>query len=262
MLTMLVAPPVPATATAPELGEFTSISGDSTARIEVSVPADAWFESYCGFSPDVTITGTARTPGVVFVRADGTVPSFPILKPPAESKFDLVSPCGPIFTIPAGIYELILLADQGSASVSIHLHGLAGTADLNPVEPLSYETMFPDPIISTHPPALLYEAGGVGHLASNGMLFTSMWTADAVSTGEMGQLCFWTGEPNAPPGLEYGPGCPSLSDAIEVNLIPNRGTIGWAYTTMPAGTYALGGWMAGPFVAQGAGTFSFWLGYS
>lgn len=258
---------VPAPAAVPDLGEFTTVSGDHPGHMQVNIPQNTWFTSYCGGSPDVTIGGTSRVPGIVLRKADGTSPTFPILRPPPESRFDLATACGQapngILRIPAGVYDLYLLTDSGgTATVTLHLHGLAGTATLTPSDPIAYEVHFPKPLVPTEAQAGLFSAGDVGSLRSRGMLFMGMWLGRPATLAQAFDFCLWHGQPSGPKALQYGPTCPTWSDTSEIDIFPNSGSIIWGWKTMPAGIYGAGGYEAGPFVALQAGLFSLWLSYS
>ena len=260
------------------LGATNEITGRSTSSEYVRVDAPAIMQTF----PYNGIHGNGRLVGFLLTNATFTLFAHsdancysPGCQPADQVPFDEVDATGqPVelgsgrggITIPAGDYQLILLADAAEVRVTLPLGGLRGSTITSPMVPVVEDLRSIAPTLAAPPPAqAVYTGGGVGGFQSpQEVLFTSLTVSyTGAAVGTLG-TCVYLG--GGPPGGVYVPGCPGSPDGglSTTEAIGGHGFIGstttaFVDTRRSGSVYGLGGYYEGAFPGPGSGQLAMWL---
>lgn len=216
-----------------ELAGTTQIQGSRTSYVEVKVPRPASLSTKVslgrssGPNPDVSIQGKGPFVGVVLVP--DPLPADPAGAALVAGRFSTCSgpACpsgrGPInyissgpekkggHEIPAGDYRLYLIADEGSASVTLRLDGLGGKTRLTPRTEAPGLAYAPEVRKDINTGGAYYGAGkyfdgGTAGVAAQAMFFSS----EDFRGADYGS-CLYRGPVLPPEQSAFGVQCSALS---------------------------------------------------
>lgn len=167
-------------------------------------------------------------------------------------------------SLPAGDYDLYLLAEGSRVDVTLRLDGLAGTTSLEPAIPVDFDARLLEPRLIA-PGANTMTAGAFGELTSDGVNFVAVIDEEAVHGASARGICRYRMQPE-PEATAYGPTCPSLNgDGQERLSTKASASIGSAggrvvdYQKISAGAHGLGAWFSGAPAATKTAVMVFWL---
>ncbi|MHB8510267.1 MAG: hypothetical protein ACYDGR_16750 [Candidatus Dormibacteria bacterium] len=163
----------------------------------------------------------------------------------------IISPGTTAFDLPAGDYQLYLMADGGLVTATLPLAGLTGSLVVHPREPsrLDVRTIHPTLEEGIPPAGLAYSGGDTGEvLTPTAFVFGLLALhTHSVSAGEIGS-CVIAGD--GPPGKVYAPGCPvSTTPQLTTVYYPTSGDL-YLSTTESVLIYDTSKF--GPRISQGA----------
>jgi len=164
-------------------------------------------------------------------------------------------------TIPAGLYELHLLADGARAAYRIDFGVpiVLGNARRAELKTSSLKSEIGDATSRR-----LFSAGATNEAASNGITFLSLWYRDAAEEVVTAHgLCGYEDPPAASAEPMFGPGCPGggyLRGAVSQAHPPRRNSFGITVSE-PRTLAGLGGWYATNSEVTQAGGVVVWLSY-
>ncbi|MHB8510529.1 MAG: hypothetical protein ACYDGR_18120, partial [Candidatus Dormibacteria bacterium] len=260
-----------------------TLTGDSTGFLNVRIPRATQL-IMSGVRDQMMVSGNGRWPAFALRGRDRSLiawgynlcwtvackPSYPLYS--ARDVGTYTEPLGKDYTVspgttamdlPAGDYQLYLMADGAPVTVSLPLAGLTGSTVLHPRHPtrMDLRTITPTLEQGIPPAGLAYSGGGTGDLLTDwgfafGMIALHPTSA---SNGTVGN-CLIQGDA---PGQVYTPGCPVSTTP---NLITAYQPTGEVYyttalssliSTARAGRrWSQGAWAAGynagshPFLGQ------------
>jgi len=203
------------------LGETNTIRGSKARSIEVSVPTDATVSWTVHANPDLVVDGAGVFPGVV-LAADTPRRYGPLLiagRAPADalcsgadcpdteyvvSTMEVSPTQPPAYIIPRGDYILYLLAYGSPVSVTLTLHGLAGTTEIEPFGPAHLASHLMNPRLAI-PAQAAYWDGRFRDMETPGLVF--VWSAIVSSyvLNDHMEHCFYSEAP--PPPTAHLPTC-------------------------------------------------------
>jgi hypothetical protein len=260
-----------AAAALPTLAGTTVIAGSKPARVRVVVPHAARLPTLS--TPDFgqgawSATGGGRFLGFVLRPAGapvtGDTPTVvggklnhcyaPACQPAAvtEQRIDVFSfaanPAGG-FTIPAGTYDLYLLADGAPVKLTLKLAGLSGTTTLRPSGPVAAKIDSPAPALAIGGQgAAFFTAGSVSPIGAPGGMFFLSALVDGTGPGAdlLGRCIFTNGPP--PQNIYHRP-CLGGDDTGFVQNWGDEisGEVTQPVLTGPVPNLALGGYGDGVF---------------
>lgn len=228
--------PAPAGAAAPPLlAGSTTLTAGRSASMTVTLPRTATvrIERASAHSDNVAVTGAGRVAGLDLRLDDGTT------APPhlfaaltngcytprcahreqivttyaAGFALKTVSDTVAVYTLPAGRYRLLLVADGVAVTVRLRLDGLTGSTSLRPVGPaaVSWQPLVSNVSAGPKPALVAYSApaGDLPVSGRGGVLFTVFDVR--VTAGDFGErgFCYYQGPPGDRP---YVVGCPGAQN--------------------------------------------------
>lgn len=240
ILLVAVCPAVNASAPASravELGATNVISGSRTAAMHVRLPvASSVSLEFLGPNEDIVVGGKGRLAGVVLTRSDVDRPERPTLaairtsfctEPGCEATAFNVGlfgydglQIGGTGELPAGDYDLYLVADGSSARVVLRLDGPAGTVKLRPSLAPRSETYEPERHLYVDGAKNVYSEGRVIEAAGDSLwAFAAYRIRGSAWNGGRYSRCIYQGQPPPSP-VGFAPGCPGGSeiDALVTEL--------------------------------------------
>jgi hypothetical protein len=212
-LLLSAAPAVAHAAATPRLARMTTITGSRSTSTAVVLPhgATVRVDRPTAHSDNVTVTGNGRVAGFDLRSENGSATPphlFGVLTngcytARCTQREHIVStvaagfaskPVGSLtqYTLPAGRYRLILIADGAPVTVRLRLDGLTGSATIRPAATASvkWQPLKPNSTVGT-PPALVAYSAPAGVLPvgdRGGILFTVFDVR--LSAGDFGQRGF------------------------------------------------------------------------
>jgi hypothetical protein len=201
------------------LGAENTITGSASGKTPVRLDQPARLASLYSGADSVQITGDGRFVGFAIV-ADGTDPHRVMVSGGRldtslgeqavitmnHSFTELESTEDGDWIIPAGDYNLYLIADGTPVSVTLSLDGPTGTTRLAPVTPVASHAARPEARLS---PQGTQTGGALSELRGEGLLlqlYATLYSASAFNTL---MTCIYDGE--AALTATHTPGCPDSS---------------------------------------------------
>jgi hypothetical protein len=251
-LALATAPAGAAHAAAPaRLAGTTVVTGSRAASMTVVLPraATVRIATLTAHSDNVAVTGNGRVAGLDLRREDGG-PTAPHLfaaltngcyAPRCAAREHIVTtfadrfPSSPAggdltrYTLPAGRYRLVLIADGVPVTVRLRLDGLGGTSTLRPATAtgVTWDPLEPNLDAGPAPATVAYSAfaGALPVSDRGGVLFTVFDVR--VAAGDVGKrgFCYYPGSAAA---RTYAAGCPgggSDSGETITGPIPQQHTL-------------------------------------
>ncbi|MDQ3646562.1 MAG: hypothetical protein M3345_06455 [Actinomycetota bacterium] len=266
------APSTGAPSTTVTLGRVSTFTASTTSRILFRLPRQV------DFAKDfhASVSGPGRITGFKFKLASGKWFKAPTVeqtllglcmepgcKP--ESRFDV-----PVFGLgferylPAGLYELYVIADGAPVTVSLKIDGLSGSVSGKPT-PVDAEIRTLSPRVFDGPESVVYSSGGFtdlqGDEADYG--FAGIWALGAPHVVTAAGECFYYKGSRVPPApATFAPGCPTGDG--EPYIWPAPGADGGLiltvsnYTCCPRG---IGGWFASAARVHNRGGVALWIDF-
>jgi hypothetical protein len=217
------------------LGADNTFTASTTAGVRVRIPRPATFEPGVS-SRDVVVEGAGRMAGYVLVEDHPDVIER-VTSMTLWARFCSRPGCAegePFFwhagsnvqhdpatgvrTLPAGDYFLYVIADDTEVTVRLRLHGLRGTRNVELTQPADAGIVLPRVRASLDATKSVYSFGeevefsGPGGIAVPLMRFR---TGHAFSNRR--EVCYYSGGPQVPDPLAYGPQCPAADAGVAVN---------------------------------------------
>lgn len=172
-------------------------------------------------------------------------------------------------TLPAGDYDLYLLAGDTPVTVTLRLDELGGAGELEPTRPVTFDTRLLEARVSV-PGTQTMTAGEMGELHSQGVTFLGILDEEVAHVASARGLCRYTGAPE-PEETAYAPTCPStlgngeerqsirVGASVDPSGRPTASRRVVDYQVHPAGDYGLGAWFSGAPTAARVAVLAFWL---
>jgi hypothetical protein len=265
--------------TAPKLAAVTRVVGNRSGAMSVVLPRDVAVPANPFENDVVAYKGRGRLVGLVLVERAAKKPAQLISarwdfcgKPgcvPKEPQALTVVLNRPISddemqTLPAGSYDLYLIADRAPAEVSLELDELDGQARLVPRAAVDMLLGTPEPSIHESANHTVYTASHTFR-SGTGIAWLGRRTAHSVGAGADG-TCMYEGAPDGPGGEEFafGPQCQAFADGWERRLHLSLGqevSKAWALYSLEPGKHYGGFWHTFAGATSDLDSLSFWLDY-
>lgn len=283
----------------PILAAKTTLRGDHTARIRVRIPRQATlqYRSAMSWSPAVTVSGPGRFVGLAIIRVTGNAATrqwFAQTRvtgcgtrncmpgrstPPDIVDGQLIAAATGFpettgktewdhLVFPAGEYDLTLIADAATVSVTLSLDGLTGKTTLSPPTAVGAVSQSVSPsLLPTPLAANELSAGAQSTLTSNfGVVVFAISYRFTVRVGDLSNWCLFSGT-HPPPNGQYLPGCvgddrvvsPPSFIILQQGVNVPSGSYGIAFV-IGKQTWSQGFWAAGASLIQSSKPATFlWL---
>ena len=251
----------------------TTITATRTGSLLVHLERKVDFSE--GFRFDVT--GDGRVYGLMLWKRgghpfdfEGKVPSVAVLVPGlcdakgCKAEKDVVQwgfTSGIGRNLPAGDYELVVVADGAPVTVTLGVESLPGTrrAEVTPM-PAEIRTLQPT-VDEEQDSGRFLSAGSFSRFEDPDIGFLGLWArgSNTVATG-YGSCNYSDADGPAaqlPMGTAFLPGCPTGDGYEDVNQGPNGGTV---FTAIDfGGPSGIGGWFATPDEIPDHGAVALWV---
>lgn len=163
--------------------------------------------------------------------------------------------------LPAGQYQMYVVADGAPVDVTFTVDGLRGRATYRPAS-IDAELKTLNPTVDLSHGAQTYSAGAFTQLPESDWSFFGMWALDRNDVATAYGSCAYADDttiPSPPEHVAFLPGCP-LSDSFEfVNEGPNGGTM--LTVSDHGGPEGTGGWFTAGTSHSRYGSVAFWLDF-
>lgn len=208
------------------LGATNVISGSTTAKIPVRVPAQVRIEKPTAGGRGVSVKGGGKGfVGFALVKKVSAEDHIAFVGGRLENRIGLPpvvmglggpQNANPDLKVPAGNYDLYLITDSPGVEVTLRLNGLAGRKDVRPSDKVTAKIANPEADYSSGivdgAPMNLYSAGSGGRTRGPGLVFDVLWQQRQANVKTLNTFCYYQEKPEAGHPAPYAPGCPSSSD--------------------------------------------------
>lgn len=264
----------------------TTILGEAGTVMAVRLPEQTTVRTPFGDSPDLRIQTSSEFVGLALVGTStdttgtvlfgGRIPSgdqgttflapLPDYPFPGGGNYDFAKTYKDETTLPAGDYDLYLIADSPSR-IELRLRTLEGRTTVRPSSPASYRIAQPPPTLlgANGTSSNLYSAADNWTLKNDGLLFHALWLKTDMHVAGQYFLCHRPG-PAPLQSIDSGPGCPLADKAIANDrytmLEPDTKLLFQGYAGVGGGEHGLGVWYSSESVIEDFAYMTLWLPYS